>query len=642
MMSTVVVVVDADRTTSATYAVAAIERVSVASDGTQANGDSSYPAVSSDGTVIAFASWADNLLPGDTDNEDVFLHDTTSGVTGRTSVASDGTPANNLVPADSNNRADVFVYDRATGTTSRVSTPSDGTEADGGSSQAAISGDGSMIAYASWAENLVPGDTNNRRDVFVHDRATGTTSRVSIATDGREANGDSTAPAVSRGGSVVAYHSHADNLGSIDTNNRSDVLVASLAEVEPEPATIRVRKVTSPSSGPTQFTFTGDVAGGIGDGGQLSREVEAGRYTSTETLPSSWDLTSIWCDDGNSSGDVGSATATFHAAPGETVTCTFTNTKDTRPVWDVEAEVSCDDIVVSWTAANVAGWHIEIGYPPWYLYWAELREPSGFERFTEPWLYGTYTVNLYDEHDDYVPGSHETFDLTQPAGCGYANVMIAGGTGVVSEQVATELGALSRSVTRLAGPDRYATAAAISRNHFPQLDGEGQPVFIATGENFPDALAGGPAAAYFGGPILLVRNHSIPPDTVMELDRIHPAWIAVLGGTGVVSQNVEDQLDAYTDGEVYRLAGPNRYATAAAISWATFDPGVDAAYVATGANFPDALAGGPAAAVRGAPILLVTKTSIPDETVDELDRLNRVGSTSWAARASSRRASPLH
>jgi hypothetical protein len=116
---------------SAASEVIAVHRVSVASDGTQANHDSRSPAVSSDGTIVAYYSFASNLVPGDTNGD-----------------------------------ADVFVYDRTTGTTTRISVASDGTQANNDTLRPAVSSDGTIIAYDSGASNLVPGDTNAGRDVF--------------------------------------------------------------------------------------------------------------------------------------------------------------------------------------------------------------------------------------------------------------------------------------------------------------------------------------------------------------------------------------------------------------------------------------------------------------------------------------------
>src|SRR5581483_1828733 len=95
----------------------------------------------------------------------------------------------------------------------------------------------------------------------------------------------------------------------------------------PPKATIVVKKVTVPSGDPAQFSFSGDLAGSIGDGGTISKQVDAGTYSTTESVPSGWSLTSISCDDAGSSGNLGSATATYHVSAGQIVTCTYTDTK---------------------------------------------------------------------------------------------------------------------------------------------------------------------------------------------------------------------------------------------------------------------------------------------------------------------------
>jgi putative cell wall-binding protein len=171
---------------------------------------------------------------------------------------------------------------------------------------------------------------------------------------------------------------------------------------------------------------------------------------------------------------------------------------------------------------------------------------------------------------------------------------------------------------RIAGADRYATSAAISSRHFAA----GVPVaYVATGLNYPDALAGGPAAGLAGGPVLLTDPGNLPQATRNELARLRPGRIVVLGGGGAVSSRVADQLEAYTSQPVERLQGADRFGTAVAISRATFSPGVSAAFVATGASFPDALAAGPAAVKAKGPVLLTHASSLPASTRNELVRL---------------------
>ncbi len=188
-------------------------------------------------------------------------------------------------------------------------------------------------------------------------------------------------------------------------------------------------------------------------------------------------------------------------------------------------------------------------------------------------------------------------------------VYVADLGGTVSRIVETQ-------VTRRFGTDRYATAASVAAT-FPA---EVPVVYVATGENYPDAIAGGPAAARDDGPILLVRRDAIPAATAAELARLKPARIVVLGGTAVVSAGVASALAAYTPGQVTRRFGTDRYATAASVA-ATFPAEVPVVYVATGENYPDAIAGGPAAARDDGPILLVRRDAIPAATAAELARL---------------------
>ncbi len=225
-------------------------RVSVASNGSQATGgDSDAPIISADGMYVTFFSASVDLVPGDTNGvEDCFVHDRQTGMTERVSVASDGgqaggastdpsisgdgryvafhSYATTLVAGDTNGAADIFVRDRETSTTVRVSVTTSGTQtAAGDSLYPAISDDGRYVAFVSEATTLVAGDTNGVRDVFVHDRQTGATERVSVASDGSQANGWSSAVAISADGQRVTYHSAATDLVAGDTNGVWDIFV---------------------------------------------------------------------------------------------------------------------------------------------------------------------------------------------------------------------------------------------------------------------------------------------------------------------------------------------------------------------------------------------------------------------------------
>jgi Tol biopolymer transport system component len=224
------------------------ERVSVATGGAQVHGRSLSPAISADGRTIAFVSEADDLVPGDTNgSRDVFVRDRIAGTTERVSVASGGAQAggdsdspalsadgryvafrsfaSDLVAGDMNGCADVFVHDRVAGTTVRVSVDSSGLETNGASDLPSLSGDGQWIAFSSSANNLVPGDTNARKDVFVHDMLSGSTARVSVSTSGAQGNSGSDEAVLSADGRCVSFDSDASNLVPGDTNAVEDVFV---------------------------------------------------------------------------------------------------------------------------------------------------------------------------------------------------------------------------------------------------------------------------------------------------------------------------------------------------------------------------------------------------------------------------------
>src|SRR3954447_3806141 len=193
-------------------------------------------------------------------------------------------------------------------------------------------------------------------------------------------------------------------------------------------------------------------------------------------------------------------------------------------------------------------------------------------------------------------------------------IHVLGGTASVSDAVLNQLKSYATTVDRIAGANRYETAAAISRSFFtPDV----AFVYIVTGEAFPDALAAG-AAAVDRGAVLLVQRAAIPKATADELHRLTPQEIVVVGGTGAVSDGVKTALDAYTAGPVTRQAGADRYATSAAVSAKAFQPPTDAVFLATGASFADALSGGAIAGADDGPILLVRRECTTDAVAAEI------------------------
>ena len=274
-------------------------RASVGPAGAQGNGWSEFPSISGDGRFVAFDSAAGNLVAGDTNGTyDVFVHDRQLATTTRVSVGLGGAQttrsslfpsisddgrsvaylsgATNLVVGDTNGWQDVFVYDGQSGTTTRVSVGPGGAQGNGDSLNPAISADGRWVAFISLSSNLVVVDTNDAADfdVFVHDRVTATTARVSVGPGGVEANRASGGGTISADGRSVAFDSDASNLVTADTNFTSDVFVYTRGiELTPEAPAGLVASVvgnivtlrwTIPTGGPkpTNFVLEGGFAPG--------------------------------------------------------------------------------------------------------------------------------------------------------------------------------------------------------------------------------------------------------------------------------------------------------------------------------------------------------------------------------------------
>jgi len=222
------------------------KRVSVSSSGGQGDYPSWYATVSADGRFVAFASQARNLVDNDTNNrEDIFVHDVWTGETEIVSISSNGEYGNggsgwngvaitadgryvcfasddsNLVPGDSSDY-DVFMHDRWTGTTELISIGTDGQNGDG--DMADISDDGRYVVFFS-STAFDPDDNNGISDIYVRDRVLETTTLVSKSRDGEPGNRVSAWPSISGNGNFIGFESDATNLVFNDTNGRRDVFV---------------------------------------------------------------------------------------------------------------------------------------------------------------------------------------------------------------------------------------------------------------------------------------------------------------------------------------------------------------------------------------------------------------------------------
>lgn len=224
---------------------------SIGPDWQIANNDSSAAVISADGRYVVFASKATNLLPGDTNNkQDIFVVDRTQNSIVRASLSTAGDQANgscdepsisndgrfvvfsssatNLVSGDANASRDVFLRDLQTNQTTLVSVSTGGVQANGDIYNPQISGNGNYIVYETSASNLVADDTNSTTDIFLYDRQLAQTTRVSLAYNGAQGSDSSSYPFISEDGRYIAFGSANSNLVENDTNNQVDVFVRDL------------------------------------------------------------------------------------------------------------------------------------------------------------------------------------------------------------------------------------------------------------------------------------------------------------------------------------------------------------------------------------------------------------------------------
>jgi len=259
-----------DRQTGVTSRVS-VKRIT--SNGAEPAGNSQDGDISADGRYVAFIGPCDTLAPctGFVEPQ-VFLRDLQTGTTAQLTHGNSGQGAKNnpdvntdgskvafeaagtdLVPGDTNNTGDVFVVDSASLAITRASVDSAGNQGNDNSSSGlegpAISGDGTKVAFESFATNLVAGDTNAKRDVFVHNLSTGATTRESVDSTDGQSNGNSTGSAISADGAWVGFMSSASNLVSDDTNAHTDAFVHQLAGTS-----VTTSSTSEPTSSTTSTT----------------------------------------------------------------------------------------------------------------------------------------------------------------------------------------------------------------------------------------------------------------------------------------------------------------------------------------------------------------------------------------------------
>jgi len=554
-------------------------------DGSSADGPSRMPALSADGSIAAFQTEAADFGAS---RQDVAVRDVVTGQTrlvsrgigdvaangssGSCALSADGrflafvSDASNLVAGDDNGAHDVFVWDRESDSLSIVSVTSTGAVGAGDSYAPAISADGRYVAFVSTASNLVSGDTGGHADIFVRDRAAGTTVRVSGARVGGSADGASGAPAISSDGAYVAFSSSASNLIDGDTNGQPDVF-----------------RVSRSGAGMARVSVSS--TGAQGTLGSFAPSLDAtGRRVAFESLAAN-----LVTGDTNGARDVFVRDVTSGVTRRVSV-----------PTAGSQAEAESREARICGDGSKVAFSSVAGNLVP-----SDLNGAS--DVFVWEWATG-YITRISNART----GGAASGSSAAPAFCGSggslafhseADDIAAGDDNGVADVFVANFG--PRVYRRVAGRDRYTTAVEASKRGFPF----GAPaVVIATGANWPDALGGSALAGVVGGPLLLTETSRLTPTVKAEIRRLGASRAYILGGTASVSANTEREVRAVV-GAVSRLGGSDRYVAAQRIAdevvrlqGASFDGTV---LVATGGNYPDALAGSPVAAAEGRPIVLV-------------------------------------
>jgi Tol biopolymer transport system component len=282
-------------------------RASVGSQEQESPNGAIYPSISGSGRYVAFETNSANLAPGDTNGEsDVFVRDRKTGRTERVSLRSNGAQGNswsgyasisangrfvsftsdasNLVRGDTNGVQDIFVHDRRTDRTTRISVDSRGRDGNDDSSSSDISAIGRYVIFTSVATDIVQNDDNGYEDLFVHDRVTGTTRLVSVRSNGTQANaapGNIDPGSISADGRFITFGSTASNLVKDDDNAVADVFVRD-----------RVAGTTTRVS----VSSTGDEANGSSRDPSISGDGKYVAFTS--------DATNLFGSDGNADQDI--------------------------------------------------------------------------------------------------------------------------------------------------------------------------------------------------------------------------------------------------------------------------------------------------------------------------------------------------
>ncbi len=576
-----------------------IERVSVSSAGVQANDLNSEGCVSGDGRYVVFQSDADNLVADDTNSEE-----------------------------------DVFVRDRKTSITFRVSVASDGTEGNGPSTFPRISADGAWVAFTSAADNLVAGDTNDDRDIFLYEMATKTTIRISVSSDGTEADDESGYAYVCADGSVVAFSSFATNLVPNDTNLNlglgsygQDIFVWVRATGAVERVSVDSAGAEANNSsrwpclsadgryvcfGSEATNLVADDNNGVADIFVRDRTAATTERVSVGSGAAEGD---DWSDYPSISAD--GRYVAFDTLAGNLVA------GDDNYDWDVFVRDRTGGTTawVSVSGTGIQGDHLNSGWP----------SISGDGRYV---VFESFATDLVSgatntQGDVYVRdcAGRTTTRLSVTGAGGQGDgwsgtpLISADGRYVVFESEATNLltpdsnGDISDTFVVMnpatltynsyRGVDRYDTAVRLSKAICPAALPAGSGLVLAPGETFPEALCGAPLAAAYGGPVLLTPSAGLRNEVRTEILRLAPSTVFCIGFSTAVITAIRSAFPGITvipinGTTVYDMS----YRVAKALQQKVGDLTGATAIITIGTNFPDALGVSPLACAKLWPILL--------------------------------------
>jgi putative cell wall-binding protein/Tol biopolymer transport system component len=567
-----------------------------------ADGDSFAPAISADGRKIAFQSTAKNL-PASTNpsgTSQIYLADVSGGTSPsirRTSIHDASISATPGFPAEASTAPSIsadgrlvtfltnapsltpvivppgvtqgYVHDMVTGSTRLLTTSASGDAGgDRHTSSLTISGDGSQVAFASTSTNLTDELIPDRSiyQVFVRDVAGETASELvsGSAHDSEPGNKDSTEPSISNDGTVVAFQSSATNISRSFLDGGHHVFVRDIMR---RSTTLVSGDEADPRYGQTGTTTSPSISG---SGGLVVfssdlRNLIAPPITTRHSLVYAYQIPRPRVD------RIGGADR-----------------------YAVSAGVSADAFARGVPVVYVASGTV---------FADALSGSAAAARAGGPVL-----LVSRDSIPDTV--------VQQLARLKPGRIVILGGTASVSAGVESALSAFAPILSRTTGADRYEVSAAVSSTTFLRNT---EVAYVASGQVFPDALSGSAAAGLLKGPILLTTKDSIPGAVQRELDRLSPKKIVVLGGTATISESVAATLNSIAP--LSRIGGSDRYDVSASVSRSSFAPNLATVYVASGAVFPDALAGSAAAGADGAPVLLIAQDRVPVAVATELSRL---------------------